>query len=358
MSSDAPNGRLRDLLRGGSPGHAALVTAESGATLSYGALDDAVASLAGRLATLGIGRGSRVALVLPDGPAFLQLMLAVVSVGAAAAPLNPAYTHDEYAFYLDDLGPELLLLPAGELPAARSAVGTEVPVVDVAGDPPDGTLALVAADGPVDRGSPFEEGDPGDMALLLHTSGTTSRPKQVPLLQRNLVASARSIAAFYGLGPADAPTARCRSSTCTASSPRRSVRWRAAARWSCPRRFAPRAMWRQLREHGVTWYSAGPTLHQMILDRIDERRRAAVAAVRALVQLGALPRAHGPRRGAARRPDARGVRHDGGEPPDGVEPAAARDRASPARSASRAASRSASSTRKGTRSSTARRARS
>ncbi len=96
-------------------------------------------------------------------------------LGATAAPLNPAYKHDEYEFYLDDLAPELLLVPTGELPAAREAVKDEVEVVDVSwnGD----ALALIADGRLVERETPFEGADSDDIALLLHTSGTTSRPE-------------------------------------------------------------------------------------------------------------------------------------------------------------------------------------
>ena len=263
----APRERLLDLLQTGEPGHAALVTAETGDTLTYDGLTRAVSSLAGRLATLGVGRGSRVALVIPGGPDFLLLLLALVSLGAAAAPLNPAYKRDEYEFYLDDLAPELLLLPAGELPAARDAVGARIDVVDISRD--GGPLGLVASGLLVEQESPFESADPDDMALLLHTSGTTSRPKQVPLLQRNLVVSARTIADFYGLCPDD--TSYC-------AMPLFHVHGLVASTFGAfagggtvvvPQRFTPRALWPHLRDHRVTWFSAGPTLHQMILDRVD-----------------------------------------------------------------------------------------
>src|SRR5215217_4948978 len=117
----ATSERLDDLLWAGASGHDALVTAETGDALSYERLHDAVTSLAGRLASLGIGRGSRVALVVPDGPDFLHLLLALVALGATAAPLNPGYKRDEYAFYLDDLDPELLVLLAGGGEAVREA---------------------------------------------------------------------------------------------------------------------------------------------------------------------------------------------------------------------------------------------
>ena len=117
--------------------------------------------------------------------------------------------------------------------------------------------------------SQFEEAGRDDVALLLHTSGTTSRPKQVPLRQRNLTTSAQNIASFYALGPGDVSYA---------AMPLFHVHGLVASTFGAlagggavvvPRRFAPRQFWPQLRRHGVTWYSAGPTLHQMILERID-----------------------------------------------------------------------------------------
>jgi oxalate---CoA ligase len=114
-----------------------------------------------------------------------------------------------------------------------------------------------------------DTGTAEDIALLLHTSGTTSRPKQVPLLQRNLMSSARTIADFYALGTDDV-------SYC--AMPLFHVHGLVASTFGAlagggtvvvPRRFAPRAFWPQLRRYGVTWFSAGPTLHQTILERAD-----------------------------------------------------------------------------------------
>src|SRR5690242_2231290 len=155
---------LASLLEAGAPGARAFVTAESGEALTYEQLRTVVDELAASLASLGVGRASKVALVLPDGPQFVRLLLAVTSLGATAAPLNPAYKRDEYEFYLGDLAPELLLLPAGELQAARQAAGGAVQIVDVV---EDGEIVLLRGGEPVGRGEVPERARPDDAALLL-----------------------------------------------------------------------------------------------------------------------------------------------------------------------------------------------
>ena len=111
--------RLTDLLRRGQPGDPALIEAESGRVETFSSLAHTAESLAAKLATLGVRRGSRVSLVVPNGPDFICLLLALAEIGATAAPLNSAYKRDEYAFYLEHLEPDLLVLPAGDLSAAR-----------------------------------------------------------------------------------------------------------------------------------------------------------------------------------------------------------------------------------------------
>jgi acyl-CoA synthetase (AMP-forming)/AMP-acid ligase II len=255
----------------------ALVAPEDGRAITFGELERVVGELAGRLRAIGVERGDRVALVLPNGPEFVQLLLAITSLGAAAAPLNPAYTVDEHSFYLADLDPRALLVPAGDMRAAREAAGAAVRVVDVlAGD--GGRPGLAVGGRPVEREEPFDAGNADDVALLLHTSGTTSRPKQVPLLQRNLVASARTIAAHYRLG---------RDDVSYVAMPLFHVHGLVASVFGAfagggsavvPGRFSPRRFWAQASEHRVTWFSAGPTLHQMILDK--QAGEAAPAALR------------------------------------------------------------------------------
>jgi len=261
---------LTALLAGGEAGHPALIVPDSGEVLSYTQVAARVEALAQRLAGLGVRRGDRVALALPNGPDVVLLLLAVTALGAAAAPLNPAYTAAEYQFFLTDIAPRLMLIPAsGSAAATAAAAATGIAVIGVrpSGDGPPELLADGQA---ATLQRTFEPGSPEDVALILHTSGTTSRPKQVPLRQRNVMASARTIAAHYRLGPADV-------SFCVM--PLFHIHGLVASTFAAlgaggaviaPRRFTPQRFWPQARAHGATWLSAGPTLHQMILDRAGD----------------------------------------------------------------------------------------
>ncbi len=261
---------LTAVLVAGDPARPALIVPDTGELLTYAQVASQVETLSRRLAGLGVRRGERVALSLPNGPDVVLLLLAITALGAAAAPLNPGYTEPEYQFYLADIAPRLLLIPAtgsAAASAAAAASGTTLAGVQPSsGGPPE--LAGPAGSAASER--PAEQGGPDDVALVLHTSGTTSRPKQVPLRQRNLMASARTIGAHYRLGPGDV-------SFCVM--PLFHIHGLVASTFAAltaggavitPRRFTPHRFWPQAREHGATWLSAGPTLHQMILDRRDD----------------------------------------------------------------------------------------
>ncbi len=271
---------LAALLHGG-PASAPALHVPDGLRLDFGGLADAAGELAGILRAAGVARGDRVVLVVPDGPVLLQVLLAVVALGAAAAPLNPAYTHDECAFFLEDLDPRLVLLAAGEATAAGAAAAAGIDVGELLTEEGRPTGVRV---GGRDVRSPqdFEPAQPDDIALLLHTSGTTSRPKQVPLLHRNLMASARAIAAHYRLGPGDASYT---------AMPMFHVHGLVASAFAAligggrvivPPRFSPQRMLEQLEPTQATWFSAGPTIHQMVLERVARAGRAAPPSLRFL----------------------------------------------------------------------------
>jgi oxalate---CoA ligase len=269
-SGGLPAEALSELLAAGEPASPALIVPESGQVITYAQAASAVDVLAQRMAALGVRRGDRVALALPNGPDIVLLLLAITTLGAAAAPLNPAYTQAEFEFFLSDIAPRLMLIPAsGSAAASAAAAGTDTNLLGVQ-EGQAGPPQLLADGQPFVTQRPFEPGDPDDVALVLHTSGTTSRPKQVPLRQRNLMASARTIGAHYELGRDDVsfsvmPLFHIHglvASTFAAMS--------AGGAVIAPRRFTPTRFWPQAREHRATWLSAGPTLHQMILDKADD----------------------------------------------------------------------------------------
>lgn len=258
---------LSAILHGGGTGPA-LVCPEDGRTLSRPEFAEVVMGLAGRLGALGLGPGDRVAMALPNGPELVEAILAVAALGATAAPLNPSYTEPEFRFYLGDLNPRMLLVPEDRGVAVRRAADG-IPIADVVIS--DETGPLIRYEGSQVASAPISEsGSPEDTALLLHTSGTTSRPKQVPLLQRNLMASVRSIGAHYRLGASDVsycamPLFHVHGLVASTLAP-----LAAGGVVVTPRRFTPRRFWRDSRDHRVTWFSAGPTMHQMILEQSQE----------------------------------------------------------------------------------------
>src|SRR5580704_10768317 len=105
----------------------AIVLPEAGIRVTYKQLRDQVSEMADALATLGIGRGDRVATILPNGlPAIVSFLAA--SVAGTAAPLNPGYREDEVSFYLEDTAAKILLCPADATAARKAAEGKGVPV--------------------------------------------------------------------------------------------------------------------------------------------------------------------------------------------------------------------------------------
>lgn len=254
---------LDEVLKHGRDADAAIVV-PGGVRLTYRDLREQVRKSADALAQLGLGRGDRIALVLPNSAESIVLFLAAAAVGTAA-PLNSAYKEDEFRFYMEDIGARALVVPPGQGEAARRALPANATLVEASFDP-RGQLAL---ESPMPRTAATGAAGPSgnDTALVLHTSGTTSRPKLVPLRQRHLAFSAENIARTYRLSPDD--VALCvmplfhihglmASTMATFSSGGTVV---------VPAKFDAMTFWGVAEEHGATWYSAVPTIHQMLLMR-------------------------------------------------------------------------------------------
>src|SRR2546425_7237241 len=180
---------LLELLEGGSPAHIAIQIPGDGRSITYDQLRRQVESLAEQLRRLGLGRGDRIALAMPSGFEMIASFLAASAVGTAA-PLNPAYRLDEFKFYLEDTAACALIVPPDEGHEARAAAGQKMLIIEADTDS-DGTVQFSSAEtAGAQRASDYPTSD--DIALILHTSGTTSRPKRVPLPHRNLMISARN----------------------------------------------------------------------------------------------------------------------------------------------------------------------
>jgi acyl-CoA synthetase (AMP-forming)/AMP-acid ligase II len=253
--------------------------------LEAGGLRRLATDVIAQLNSIGIGRGDRVAMVLPNGPEMASLFVAVAS-GATAAPLNPAYRSDEFTFYLEDLKPKAVIVLAGEAtPVREVAAGLGIRVIDLHPQPdlPAGTftLAIGEAGAPSENFGPSE---PNDTALVLHTSGTTARPKIVPLTNRNLAASAGHIAAALALTPDD---------VCLNVMPLFHIHGliagvlsslSAGAAVCCSPGFNALRFLSLLEQVRPTWYTAVPTMHQAILMRARQHADQARAAKLRLIR--------------------------------------------------------------------------
>ena len=259
---------LTALLAAGADDATAL-HAPGGSPLSYAALRALVSRTTGTLNALGIGRGDRVAIVLPNGPEMASAFVAVASA-CASGPLNPAYRADEFEFYLSDLNSRALLVEKGSTsPAVAVAQKLGVRVLELT---PTGqgsgdfTLAPAdaAASTPTDRGGPAQA---DDVALILHTSGTTSRPKIVPLTHANVCASASNIASTLALTAADRelgimPLFHIHGLIAGVLAP-----LSAGSTIFCSPGFNALKFFAWMAECKPTWYTAVPTMHQTILAR-------------------------------------------------------------------------------------------
>jgi acyl-CoA synthetase (AMP-forming)/AMP-acid ligase II len=243
---------------------AAAIVVPGGVRLSYRQLREQVAAAADGLAQLGLDRKDCVALVFPNSAEAIVLFLAASTVGTAA-PLNAAYKEEEFRFYLEDTGARALVVPPGEGEAARRALPHGVTLVE-AHFQPNGKLRLESQH---PRGASRSASAPAgdDVALVLHTSGTTSRPKLVPLRHRNLFASVDNIATTYRLDGADVALCVMPLFHIHGLMASTMATLRTGGTVVVPPKFDPMTFWPTAKDHGATWYSAVPTMHQMLLMR-------------------------------------------------------------------------------------------
>jgi long-chain acyl-CoA synthetase len=150
------------------------------------------ARAAAMLAARGVGRGDRVAIQLPNVPAFADFYFGVLRLGAVVVPVNPLLRAAESAYTLEDAGARVLIAwHESELPDAGPDPVEVIPIVE-----PFGGGVLDAYDG---GGGEAVEVDPEETAVILYTSGTTGRPKGAELTHRNLGLNTRAVVHHLGM---------------------------------------------------------------------------------------------------------------------------------------------------------------
>ncbi|KAG8823502.1 hypothetical protein FRC17_009311, partial [Serendipita sp. 399] len=227
---------------------------------------------------LGAKKGDVVALSMANTLEFMIAFIGTTISRAVSAPLNPAYTVDEFRFYLQDTKPALLLIPPLELGSTRNAQAQtaleaakreNIAVYEVQLD--DGIIKVnnVFGSRPITRSTVTEVGDPvpEDVALVLHTSGTTGRPKSVPLAHRNLMRTTENIIRTYKLSSSDRtylvmPLFHVHGMLCAFLSP-----LACGSSITLPRggKFSANVFWHDFITTGCTWYTAVPTIHSILL---------------------------------------------------------------------------------------------
>ena len=256
-----PATTLLELIESHGDERTAIIVPETNTRVTYDSLSRQVLAMAETLAGAGIGRNDRIAIALPNGlPAIVAFLAA--SLAGTAAPMNHNYRSEEFRFYLEDTAARLLICPPTGAEEARKAARDRLPVLSAAQDA-SGAVYLEGASKRAALNAPSA----GDIALVLHTSGSTGRPKRVPLRHGNLAVSAANVAGTYALTPEDV-------SLCVM--PLFHIHGLVASTLATllsggtvvvPMKFNPLAFWRLVREERVTWYSAVPTIHHLLLER-------------------------------------------------------------------------------------------
>jgi len=274
---------LPELLSAGAD-DAPVIGAPGMPDLSYGDLRRLIVRTVASLNRYGIGRNDRVAMVLGNaleaGTAFLG-----VACGASAAPLNPGYRSDEFEFNLSDLGAKALIVEAGSVsPAVAVAQRLGIAVIDLSAAPLRGAgsfdLSLRLPAVATGKGSGLSRGgfaQADDVALILHTSGSTARPKLVPLTQRNVAASAGNVCEALRFTTGDRglnimPLFHIHGLIAGLLAP-----LSAGSYVYCPPGFNALKFFGWMSEARPSWYTAVPTMHQTILARAGHNREIIAA---------------------------------------------------------------------------------
>ncbi|RHZ54088.1 acyl--CoA ligase [Aspergillus thermomutatus] len=273
-----------------SPSVAVIVPHKPSAlSVSYKQLHAHVADFQAKLARLGVGHGAAVSLALVNSFEFIVSFLAASWQRAIAAPLNPAYKQEEFEFYIDDLSSSLVLIPRGSFaqngPAVQAGRKYNAAIAECYWDGKEVVLDVKELGKLAGKGNiGVLEAQPDDVALVLHTSGTTGRPKavwsinalnetiiliimweQVPLTHKNLVTTMKNIRDTYQLTPEDRtylvmPLFHVHGLLAGFLAPLFS-----GGSVIVPLKFSASEFWQDFVTHQANWYTAVPTIHQILL---------------------------------------------------------------------------------------------
>ncbi|KAI1331914.1 peroxisomal-coenzyme A synthetase [Xylariaceae sp. FL0255] len=241
-------------------------------TITYRDLINESTSFQHKLAAIGVGHGAPVSIATVNSYEFIVSFLAASWQRGIAAPLNPAYKQDEFEFYIDDIKSVLVLVPRGayasNAPSVKAAKKFKAAIAECYWDDAKREVALDVKDLGKLKGSQkvaVLSPRPDDVALVLHTSGTTSRPKVVPLTHRNLTRTMQNIKNTYQLTDKDRtmlvmPLFHVHGLLCALLAP-----LYCGSSMIVPTKFSASDFWQDFITHKANWYTAVPTIHQILL---------------------------------------------------------------------------------------------
>lgn len=252
-----------------SPSTAVIVPGAPALDVSYQKLTADVKAFQAQLAKVGVSAQSAVSIALPNTYEFIVSFIAASWQRAIAAPLNPAYKQSEFEFYIDDLSSAIALVPKGafaqDAAAVRAARKYNAAIAECYYNGKEVVLDVKEAGKLAGKSSPLLSAEPDDVALVLHTSGTTGRPKAVPLTHRNLLRTMSNIQGTYDLTHKDRtmlvmPLFHVHGLLAGFLAPLAS-----GGSVVVPPKFSASDFWRDFATHKANWYTAVPTIHQILL---------------------------------------------------------------------------------------------
>ncbi|KAF5624818.1 putative fatty acid transporter FAT2 [Fusarium sp. NRRL 25303] len=238
-------------------------------TISYSNLEADVSAFQRKLADLGITKAAPVSIALVNSYEFIVSFLAASWQRGIAAPLNPAYKQDEFEFYIEDVKSAIVLVPKGAWAAGAASVKAakkfNAAVAECYWDAAKGEVALDVKDYGLLKGKKEKvlTAEPDDVALILHTRQVLTIA--VPLTHRNLTRTMNNIKNTYQLTSKDRtmlvmPLFHVHGLLCGLLAPLFT-----GGSMIVPTKFSASEFWTDFNTHKANWYTAVPTIHQILL---------------------------------------------------------------------------------------------